>query len=554
MPENVIGTDGRYPIVDEEPLWRIWSINQIWNGGAGENRYVPKVKDWVSDPETGDIWIVDHIDPVTLIPTLRSISFGNIGVLSDNDRLLGMGPGAPSDTYRVYLNTDVYPYTLSVDTGCGIKGTMSSYAKIFLGTDTTPETGRVISKVFDNSGNLVSTSTPLDLVLIDSHTNYSLKAVRRCNCTDKLKNGELVTVVIYADDGHVVYKRQMLVENTDTIADVNVGLKYITEISLDTIWMANGSTDTIEYPLNLPMDSLNMFGVVHYSDGSRLRLPVDGSKFTMRGLTSHVSTIPGQKVPLALIYQLGDKEHAYASTGVNGDKITKAFTLVTVNPNNSIQVKLFGYPEWQDNAIGYTMKWFLTNMERNISFDVTPHVRFAENTGPFNPKLYGYLQRKAVSINLRDVSGAFIPFIHTQLVDITLKQPPSADSLPSWTVRTEASDTVPEFGLDTYGFVHDDSTVSFKAGFNSMNDWLQAMYYKTLPLINRLNENTPPAPTHFIVSYNGIDTEYSVLMWDQYLNLGTAGVSGKFASIRFIKRTPTTDLQLSFAAVILKRY
>ena len=80
------------------------------------------------------------------------------------------------------------------------------------------------------------------------------------------------------------------------------------------------------------------------------------------------------------------------------------------------------------------------------------------------------------------------------------------------------------------------------------------MYYKTLPLINRLNENTPPAPTHFIVSYNGVDTEYSVLMWDQYLNLGTAGVSGKFASIRFIKRTPTTDLQLSFAAVILKRY
>jgi len=554
MADNIIGTDGRYPIEDNEPLWRIWSLAQIWDGGVGENRYVPKVKDWVIDPDSGDTWIVDHLDPVSLVPTLRMITFGNVGVLSDNDRLLGMGPGAPSDVYRVYLNTAVFPHTLSVDTGNGIKGSMSSYAKIFLGTDTTEESGHPISKVYDNSGNFISTSVPLELITLDSHINHALKAIRRCNCTEAYPNGELVTIVIYADDGHVVYKRQMLIENTDTIADAHVGIKYITEISLECAWLSNQSTDVIEYPLNLPMDSLNMMGVVHYSDGTTARYAVDGNKFTMDGLTSHVSSIPGQKVPLSLRYLLGANEQAYASTGVNLNKITKPFTLVTTNPNNSIEVKLFGYPEWQGDAIGYTMRWFLLNMERNVYFDATSVVRFAENTGEFNPKLYGYLQRKAVSVNLRDVSGSFIPFIHTQLVDIVLKQPPSADTLPSWTVLSESSDTVPQYGYGVYGFVNDDHSVNLKGDSTSLTDWLDNVYWKTQPLVNRLNENMAPLPTHFVVSYAGFETTFPISSWDQNLDLGQATVSGQTAFIRFIRRTPTADLQLAFAAAILKRF
>lgn len=554
MADNIIGTDGRYPIEDNEPLWRIWSLAQIWNGGVGENRYVPKVKDWVIDPESGDTWIVDHLDPVSLIPTLRMIQFGNVGILSDNDKLLGVGPGAPSDVYRIYLNTAVFPHTLAVDTGNGIKGTMASYAKIFLGTDTTEETGHVISKVYDNSGNFVSTAVPLELITLDSHTNHALKAIRRCNCTEAFVNGELATVVIYADDGHVVYKRQMMIENTDTIADVHVGIKYIAEISLECFWLSNGSTDVIEYPLNLPMDSLNMMGVVHYSDGTTARYAVDGSKFTMDGLTNHVSTIPGQKIPLSLRYLLGPNEQAYASTGVNLNKITKPFTLQTINPNNSIEVKLFGYPEWQGDAIGYTMRWYLLNMERNVYFDATAHVKFAENTGEFNPKLYGYLQRKAVSVNLRDVSASFIPFVHTQLVDIVLKQAPSADTLPSWTVLSEASDTTPQYGYGVYGFVNTDHTVNFKGDMTTLTDWLDTVYRKAIPLVNRLNENVAPNPTHFVVTYAGVDTTFPVSDWDKDLDLGQLTESGKLAVFRFIKRTPTADLQLAYGGAILKRF
>lgn len=555
MSDNTIGTDGRYPVVDNEPLWRIWSLEQIWRGEAGENRYVPKIKDWVVDPDNGDTWIVDHLDPVTLVPTLRQIQFGGVGVLSENDKLLGVGPGAPSDVYRVYLNTAVFPHTLAVDTGCGIKGSMSTYAKIFLGTDTTEATGVPISKVYDNSGNFISTAVPLELIEIDSHNNLALKAIRRCNCTAAYPNGELVTVVIYADDGHVVYKRQMMIENTDTIADVNVGLKYISEISLECQWLANQSTDVIRYPLNLPMDSLNMIGVVHYSDGSVVKYPVDGQKFTMDGLTTHVSSIPGQSIPLSLRYQLGAHEVAYASTGVNLNKITKPFTLITDNQNSSIQVKLFGYPEWQGNAIGYTMRWFLMNMDRSIYFDVTGKVQFAENTGEFNPKLYGYLQRKSVSVNLQDVSPTFISYIYTQSVDIILKQPPSADVMDSWMVRTESGDTAPAYGHETYGrIMGDGSKVNLGCAFANQAAWLDAFYLKTRPLVNALSETAPMQPTHFALKQGETEQVFPISSWNADLALKPNLVSGSLVSIRFFKETPTNRLQLAYAAVILKRF
>jgi hypothetical protein len=231
-------------------------------------------------------------------------------------------------------------------------------------------------------------------------------------------DGEIVTAVVYSDTGHVVSKRQLLVENTSFIRSLNVSQKYVSHISLECPFLSQSVDNTIEFPLNVPLNALNMMGVVHYSDGSTLKLPVNGSKFTMHGVDQYVSSIVGQRVDLVLSYALSDNEVAYANTNVNGRYVTEAYFLLTTNPNNSYSIKLFGYPYFIDENNGYQMRWWLFNLDRNISFEVTPFVRFSENTGPYDPKGYGYLQRKSVSLNLRDVSAAFKPFIHTQLVDI----------------------------------------------------------------------------------------------------------------------------------------
>ena len=555
MSSPVVGSDGLVPIYNPEDRWCWWSINEIWLGPSypAANKFVPKVKDYVIDPDSTEIWIVDSIDAITLEPTLRPINLTRKdSALSQRDILFGVGPGAATNTYRAYLNTSVYPHTLTIDTRHRVGGSLNSYAKIFLGVDTSAANGKVISKVYDNSGNLVSTNVPLELIALDSHENYAIKSIKTCHIVEDLPDGEVVTAVIYSDDGHVTWREQFMIVNSDLIADTSQGTRYITDISLESIWLSPTITNQLEYPLNIPMNGLNMMGVVHYSNGDTLRLPVDGGKFAMLGLDGRLSTIVGQPTDLVLRYLMSSSEVGYAANGVQGRKIVKPFKIVTVNPNDSIAVKLFGYPVWQGAAVGYTLRWFLLNMARNVYFEVTPYVKFAENTGPFDPKLYGYLQRKAVTINLRDVSGSFIPFVHTQVVDVVLNQPPSQDTLPSWTVATESSETHPRYGFKTYGIRKTSGLVNFQSEFTTLEDWLAAYYLATIPLVNPSEEVRAPTPTHFIVEYNGVETEWPVTSWDQDLNLAQSTAAGSTAIFRWIRRLPSGDLQLAYSAAIIK--
>lgn len=556
MTGIVTSLDGLSPVYDPEGLWRMWSITEVWRGPnfpLETFRFVPKVKDYVIDPDTFETWIVDHLDPVSLTPTLWAIRPAGMNYsLTEEDLLFGVGPGAQLDTYRAFLNDSVFPHTMVIDPRFMPKGTMASYAKVFLGTDTS-DAGEVISKVYDASGNFISNAVPLELVALDSHVNYAVKIVKRFNVTRQFPTGERITVVIYADDGHVVERRQFLIENTDTIQDSNAGLKYITEISLESIWLSPTSADQLDYPLNIPMDAMNLIGVVHYSDGSKLKLPVDGGKFAMLGLEGRLSSIIGQPHELVLRYAMSETEQAYASTGVNGRYITKPYRIITTNSNDSIAVKLFGYPFWEGAEFGYRMRWFLLNLARNVKFEVTPYVRFAENTGPYDPKLYGYMQRKAVTINLRDVSGSFIPYIHTQVVDIVLEEPADHDPESNWTVATESSDIHPRFGSRVWGRKNG-NLVNFMADHADMDSWLEEYYYKTKPLVNVASENAPMVPTHFEVNLGGTVTEWPLGSWNQDLNIASTVPGLSTASIRFFKRTASGDLHLSYAAALIKQY
>jgi hypothetical protein len=164
---------------------------------------------------------------------------------------------------------------------------VSKYCKVFLGADTSAA-GEVISKVYDASGNYISDAVPLEMVEEDSHTNYAVKIVPRFHVTRQFPNAEKITAVFYADDGHVVSKRQLLIENTDIIQDVQQGKRYIQDIAVRSIWLSPTEADVFKYPLNIPMDAMNMTGVVIYSDGE-VEYPIDGGKFRMDGLLGRLS-------------------------------------------------------------------------------------------------------------------------------------------------------------------------------------------------------------------------------------------------------------------------
>ena len=550
---GVVGLDGVSPVYNPEGKWQLWSIDDIWMGtGPGKHRFVPKVKDYVIDPETSSTYIVDFIDPVTLIPTLRDKRLVSTSyTLSETDLLFGVGPGNQLNTYIVYLDTSVTPHVLAVDARIKIPGVESSYAKIFKGPVLGTE-GRVLSKMYDNSGNFVSENVPLEICAIDSHINYSIKVPKVCYCTEPLLDGDIVTLVAYSSQGHVTYKRQLRIENTAFIRDVNASTRYVSHISLRSPFLSTAETNTLNFPLNVPANAFNLKGVVNYSDGSELELPVDGTKFSMLGLNQFLSSIPGQKVKLVLSYKLGNNEVAYGAIAPGSKMVVEPYDLVTTNQNNSYSVKLYGYPEWVNATVGYRMRWFLFNLDRNISFDVTDKVQIA-GSDPFDSFADNYTQRRTVYVNLRDVSAIFKPFVHSQVVSVVLRKAPQLEPTP-WTMLQEDS-----VGHEPYGIATSakkvpgrPTDIKIKCGCTTLEEWKQKVYLKTYPLLDRTVESSPLEPTHFEIMYGTYKAEYPITDWDQTFTMNKNIPVGSTVYIKFIRRTTMTDLELSIAGMMVQ--
>lgn len=546
---SVVGTDGITPIYNPEGRWCWWNINEIYTGNAGSNFYVPNVNDYVMDSDLYIVYMVVGVDPTNLISTLIEVRPNNqSNNLSNNDILFGVGPGTQADTYRVYLDTSVTPFVMAVDARLKVAGTMCSYAKIFKGADTSV-TGKVISKLYNQTGTLLSQNVPLELAAVDSHTNHSIRVVSVCYSNDRLADGELVTVVFYSDAGHVVSKRQLLIENTAFIRSVNAGTKYISHISLETPFMTNTNDGLIEFPLNIPTQALNLVGVVHYSDGTTIKMPVDGGKFRMYGIDQYVSTIVGQKIELVLSYALSPDEVVYGAVAADGKYITAPYNIVTTKTDGSYMVKLFGYPVWQSDIAGYRMNWFLYNLDRNIKFNVTQYVTYG-NSLAFDPLAYGILQRLSVNINLRDVSGSFKAYIHTQSVDIVLKHP-ATDIRTPWLVGFESSISKPLFGEGLFAKITVDK-LNISSDILTKEQWLEKLYSYTYPLMDKSTEVMPPAPNFFAIVYDNVRYEYPIENWNVDLTVGTIPNLTKTIFVEFFKRTPNADIQLSIAALVVR--
>lgn len=549
---GVVGTDGIVPIYNPNDRWTIWSIDEIYRGQSGKNKYVPKVNDYVIDPVTFTVYQVAAIDPVTFVPVLVQKTPTNYQESFTNlDRLVGINGSTSPFIYRAYIDKRTNPYTLSVDSQLHVNGSMVRYAKIFRGVDLS-DTGNVISRVYTPNGQYIGNTITLEKVAFNSHDNYAIYGVPTCHTLEDLPDGEIVTIVFYSATGIVVSRRELIVENTSFIRKAFNEERYITDISLKNVFMQ--SDGVIYLPLNVIPSKVNYIGVVHYSDGSTLELPVDGSKFSLYGLEEYLSTVIGQSVDLVLSYRLSDGEATYAANnnGVNR-YITKSYRMQTVDVDYSYSVKLFGYPEYVDRYQGYRMRWFLLDLERTSFVDVTSMVRWNDSTGAFDPLGYGIVQRKAVSITLSDINASYKPYIHSQLVDIVLKGAPNSVET-AWLVGTEvgANRQLYGDGINARIDINFNTRCRIDSGFNTLDEWLSHVYALTYPLYDPRRESTPPRPTHFEVMAEGKIARYPIEQWNYMLDLGAPLTPYSTIYIRFLKQGPLGYLYLSVAGMTLK--
>lgn len=554
MPSSNItvagSVDGVVPVYLPDARWCWWEFDEIFTGAQGANRYVPKVGDWVKDRVDGVEYEVTAVDDITYLSTLViRPPVLNSGALSDDDMLLGVGPGGQSDTYRVYIDKSVTPYLLCVDQRLKVGGTAASSARIYKGSDTS-SSGVIVSRLYDNSGTLLSQELPLELAAIDDHTSHAIRTVQQGYTNHNLVNGERVTVVILSSSGHVVSKRQCLVEESAFIPVINSAQKYVSHISLETPFLSGLNPQLIEFPVNVQVGNMGLVGVVNYSDGSVLRLPVDGTKFKMFGLDQFLGTVPGQEVPLVLSYTLEANETAYGAVVADGKHMTLSVNLVTLVQDGAYSVKLFGYPVWVNSTVGYTMRWFLYSLDRDVIYDVTQWVIWNTSTGPFDPLAYGFLQTKSVSINLHDISGAFNSYIHTQIVDIVLVAPGTARTT-NWTVGEH--NQIPIYGTNLKAeaqlVTSTEWKLRIKNGFASQPLWLEALYKNTRPLKNAQTEVDPPTPNFFVVKCGALSAEFSIANWGSVLTVGAGLEINKTLFIEWIYRTPSGDAKVGISGL-----
>jgi len=555
MPTGTL--DGIAPVYLSKEPWRVWGIGDIFFGEVGNARYIPKLNDYVVNPETDQWFKVIAVDLTTGLSTLSPINNVPTSGFDSTDVLTAIAAGNAAENYRCFIDNSVIPALVTVDNRFFIRGSESQKAMIFLGINLSKTAGKVISCLYDTSGNLISNEIPLETIEADNAGNPMAKVVKTCNTTETIPDNQVLTLVTYGTNGQPTRIQQMLAYNTDFIRTPDASTKYVMKIALETSFLSSADPKLIVFPINVNKNGLNLMLRVYYSDGSTILLPIDGSRVIVEGLDDYVSTIPGmanfQQFPITVTYNLAPGEYAYG-TGENGygKFFLEVYKGTTLAYDPSYSMRLFGYPVWIDATSGYKLRWFLYSLKRDIAYDVTPFVYYNASMPGFSPTAYGMQQTLSVSLNLRDVNGAMPDYVYTQVENITLLAPGTART-SNWKINfLPNSPSTYGVGLSAaVTFVNQNlNRVNLTNGFSTKEEWLAALYYNTQPLFNPNKEpGVAPAPDTFKIVTASNEYEFPIAQWNQTLTVAETIPNNSTLYIKFIQKLADNDAQLSVAGL-----
>lgn len=524
-------------------------------GNPGEGLWVPNPQDLVVDFTQG-WYIVLEVDYTTGQSILLPWELPKkVEVPDDSDPLLAEHPGPPRESFRVFLDTSVTPFTLSVDSSFYLLGSMVDSYRIFLGSDINPDTGTVVSQFIDQGGNYLGSAVPVETMEVPGSQEKTIKVPMTGYTVERMDDGEMVSLVAYKDDGTMVYRTTMVVINTALSRRADASKRFIKGIHVESPFLSSADPQTIEFPLNVTIESLPMHAIVAYHSGEKVRMPIDGSKFSLYGLRDYVATVVGQKFPLTLAYHLSDDEISYMESPTANRRITKRYQAMTTTIDGSYEVKLYVYPQWISPEAGYRLVYWLYNLERQTYYDVTQWVELGATSAPFDPLLYGTTQRMTVALDLNKVDPRFAPYRHVQNFQVALLNRGDIAG-DVWQVFF-TSEQVQGFGRGLSAAAEylntNDWKLHLRNGFAGINPWLVAMFEGIEPLYDQRRETEAPRPTHFLLRFKNNTYEFPISAWDSEMIINNDLEDGELLYIHWINRQFSEDLQLGVTALPMRQ-
>ena len=485
--------------------FNVWHYRELFVGKESGPWKVPNEGDIVYTDQTGIKRVVD-VDVTT--GKFLWEDYNPYGVLvtdprqEQNDpdsvavKLQGLGHGVPSDTSRLYLDTTVFPYQVALPMTTYSANPSVTHWRIFQGTDYTDINGKVVSSYYNTAGDFVSDRIPMYKNTIEpANSVYSYPATG--NCTKKLDDGSIVTVVFYSAEG-IKDVRHMLVQNTDVIRRSERANTRITSMRLVSSAINEAYPNLIRLPQGSLISSLGLSLKLTYDSGIVAYVGTDDPRVKLLGADAFISTNVGARHRLTLAYVLGDSEinDTGLSESLNGD-IVDGYDVVIDTIDAQYASKVFVAPNYLSVVEGYTLKLTVMNLGHGLYSDVS---NLCTITG-FDPLLYDVEQEVIIQLQMSDVSTSLPSSLQTYIVYLTLHDP-LVENQTSWDIAYELGQEVTSGTESVVTLAQEGSgewTYNFSLGITQPLAWMNALYWPTKPLYDPSTELQAPVPDRFRV-------------------------------------------------------
>ena len=519
-------------------------------GGTGSGITVPNPNDMIVDWSNG-IYRVLSIDMTingsTGVPNYTPTLELMIGLIGGNTNL-GLSVYQPSAQSLAFLDTQVSPYTITIDDKYRSYGTEITYALLFQGSDIT-NTGNIVSQMYNGSGQYISQQIPLEII---DNTNPAIKRPVQFNTNVAMNNGEVVTLVNYTSSGGPSGIASFLIMNSNAIRSLSNVTVYITDVVLVSP-LLNQLTGLVNVPQNIPIIPSQFQARLLYSNGNTALINIDDTKCFLYGLSTFNTSQAGVESTIVLTYLPSPTEPAINLSNPNRASISHTYTIQTSNNVLNYSFKIFVIPSYNTSTSSFTLSYYLTNLSYTMFIPLNSNmvnVSLAVGGGVPNYTANTAAQRINISVPMANVvpSGGYGSFNFVESFTITFGNPVTTpwiiDYLNNGTnvygagLYASYSSTLPQVVNISSSF---GSTFNLAGFLSNMYNALQPIYDQTTTLV-------PPVPDHFQLIYEGIidNIIYSLNdYWDINIqnNFGVNFVQYTTLTVVFLQQNPINTSQ-----------